>query len=355
MAVTMYMGKPLSGTKPSVAIDLYDSSLSNLAPSYLTHKLNEKLMLGLTNRSGSLSVIENGVVMTYDDGGKEVLIAVNENKFVTEIYDKYGQLLETVTTTVSGKDGKDIRTEVKTAGSVNGIVNFADATWDEIGVMLRRHYTGIIDLSEYWNVGDKKAVSFGAMSASGVGESHAAITQYVSIIGFNHDDLTNGGKAAITLQLTNSIGTAGYMHHSSTNVGGWADCNRRTWCNDIFYRSIEEGLRNLIKPVDKMTSNGNKNSQLRMTSDKCFLLSESEIFGDAISASFVGEGNQYVYFYNPENRKKKQSDIVTGHDIWWTRSPSSNSATQYAYTESDGDIATGDANSNYRIIPAFCI
>ena len=355
MAVTMYMGKPLSGTKPNVAIDLYDSSLSNLAPSYLTHKLNEKIMNGLTDKSGTTTIEDNKITVSYDDGTKETLEIKSEYSFVTKAYDKYGQLLKTVNTTVDSKNGNKIRTDVKMAGSVNGIVDFATATWEEISVMLKRHYTGIIDLSQYWNIGDTKKVKFNAMPASGVGESHQAVTQYVTIIGFNHDDVTNGGKAAITLQLSNSIGTAGYMHHSSSNVGGWADSKRRDWCNDVFFNAIDPELRNLIRPVDKVTSVGSKSSQLRFTSDKCFLLSEAEIFGDNIGASFVGEGTQYPYFYNANNRKKKQNDNVVGYDIWWTRSPKTDSTTQYVYVESDGDAATGDANSNYRIVPAFCI
>ena len=41
MALAMYMDQVLSGEVPKVAIDLYDRSLANLAPSYLTHFKSE--------------------------------------------------------------------------------------------------------------------------------------------------------------------------------------------------------------------------------------------------------------------------------------------------------------------------
>jgi hypothetical protein len=356
MAVSMYMGEPLSGEVPSIAIDLYDRSLKNFAPAYLTHLLNQKIMNRINDKSCTyvLSSDKNTLTATYDDGSREVLVINDTNQYIVYSYSSDGELLEKVTTNYDEKSGK-IRTTVSTAGGVNGIVPFATATFSEIAVMLKRHYAGIIDLSEYWNVGDSKQISYTSIEANGVGESHVAATQYVNIIGFNHDDITGGGKAAVSLQFVNGIGNAGYMNKTATNVGGWRDSDRRTWANNAFYNALDPQLRALIKPVDKLSALGNKSSQMTITSDYVFFLSESELVGTGVTQSYANEGNQYTYYQAAANRKKSQSDLVTGYDNWYTRSPAKANAKQFVYVESDGDLNVSDASTLYRLAPAFVL
>lgn len=356
MAVAMYKGEPLSGQIPNIAIDLFDKSLKNLAPSYLTNLLNEKIMRGLWAKAGTTVVSNdnNTITCTYDDGSKEVLVKTGENVYTVTTYDKDGNILQRVVNTVDLSTGK-IRTDVSTAGMVNGIVPFASASWDEIAIMMKRHYAGVIDIADYWNIGDTKLIHFNTMEAQYVGENHGASTQLATIIGFNHDDLTNGGKAAVTIQFMNSVGNAGYIHGSATNAGGWRDSARRKWCNHTFYGALDTKLQALIKPVDKMCSLGRMSTQLAAASDKVFLLSESEVVGFNPEFAVGNEGVQYPYFQGSNRRSKKQTDNSVGFDNWFTRSPAIANPTQYVYFESDGEANTGDASNQYRIVPAFCI
>ncbi len=84
------------------------------------------------------------------------------------------------------------------------IVMFADGTDEEIGAMLEAHYNGIINIGDYWKVGDTRAIHLNAMNATTGGEAHAAQNITMVIIGIEHDNLVtpiNGKtKAAITLQ-----------------------------------------------------------------------------------------------------------------------------------------------------------
>lgn len=356
MALPMYMGEPLSGDVPSIAIDLYDRSLKNFAPSYLTHLLNQKIMGRLNDKSCTFtySSDRNTVTALYDDGSKEILTKTGTNSYRCSYWSADGECLETVNTTYEEAAGQ-IRTSVGVAGQVNGIIPFADATFEEIAIMLKRHYAGIINLAEYWNVGDTKKITYTAMPAAGVGETHNSANQTITIIGFNHDDLTGGGKAAVTLQFVNGIGNAGYLHRTASNIGGWRDSARRTWMENVFIGSLDERLQAMIKPVDKLCSIGNRSNQLLSTSDRAFLVSESEIMGRAVTQGVLNEGEQYAYFKNAQNRRKKQNDSVSGHDNWWTRTPAKANASQYVYVESDGDIHISDASSAYRIVPAFCL
>ena len=54
------------------------------------------------------------------------------------------------------------------------IVTWAGGTDEEIVKMVAAADAGLINLSDYWVVGDTRTVQLSAMSATGVGESHEA-------------------------------------------------------------------------------------------------------------------------------------------------------------------------------------
>ena len=176
------------------------------------------------------------------------------------------------------------------------IVTFADGTDAEIEKMIEAHYAGKINISDYWAVGDKRTIHHNAMDATGVSESHRANDYVYVIIGIEHDDLVtaiNGKtKAAITIQTermlyldtTTEYNTSydkshecGCINNSSTNSGGWEDCERRTWCNNVYKKCLPTYIQNMMKQVKKLTSVGNRSSTIKTSNDYAFLPSEIEI------------------------------------------------------------------------------
>lgn len=248
------------------------------------------------------------------------------------------------------------------------IVTFADGTDAEITKMIEAHYAGKINIGDYWAVGDKRTIHHNAMSATGVSESHKANDYAYVIIGIEHDDLVtpiNGKtKAAITIQTermlyldtttkyNSSYDTShecGYMNSSRTNDGGWQDCERRIWCNEVYKKCLPTYIQNMMKQVKKKTSGGSSN-------DYAFLPSEIEIFGST-TYSFAGEGKQYQYFKNATaNRYKKPrhgSDYVSGY--YWERSPFSSGSNSFCRVSLDGGAGTGDASDTFGVVPCLCI
>lgn len=248
------------------------------------------------------------------------------------------------------------------------IVTFADGTDAEITKMIEAHYAGKINIGDYWAVGDKRTIHHNAMSATGVSESHKANDYAYVIIGIEHDDLVtpiNGKtKAAITIQTermlyldtttkyNSSYDTShecGYMNSSRTNDGGWQDCERRIWCNEVYKKCLPTYIQNMMKQVKKKTSGGSSN-------DYAFLPSEIEIFGST-TYSFAGEGKQYQYFKNATaNRYKKPrhgSDYVSGY--YWERSPFSSGSNSFCRVNLDGGAGTGDASDTFGVVPCLCI
>ena len=233
---------------------------------------------------------------------------------------------------------------------------FPSLSWEEIGKMCDAYYNGkILDLSQYWSVGDTKSISMAAMSATGVGESHSVQTRDICIIDFAHDNLTTAisgtTKAAITLELVDCLNTAGYMNSTNTNKTGWTSSARRTWCNDIFYNALPSDLRSLVKPVDKLASAGNKSAIINIDSDKCWFPSEIEVF-DIISYSKPGEGSQYSYYTTTANRIKKVNGSTYN---WWLRSPYGSGSTSFVIGMSGGSANYTEASYGRGLAPAFCI
>lgn len=127
------------------------------------------------------------------------------------------------------------------------------------------------------------------MEATGVGEAHRAQTVQLVIGDFDHDDLEtpiNGHtKAAVTLlqkdclmdasnasKPVNGINNSehGYMNSTGTNVGGWKDCARRTWCNNVYYNALPNIWQSMVKTVNKKTSAGNQQETIETVQDKVF-------------------------------------------------------------------------------------
>lgn len=254
------------------------------------------------------------------------------------------------------------------------IVTFADGTDDEIAAMIQAHYDNKINIADYWAVGDKRKVNLSAMSATGVGESHRAQTVEMAIADFEHDNLAtaiNGHiKAAITLTQVDCLMDAsnasnpvngssnsenGYMNSSSTNSGGWTNCARRTWCNNVYFNALPFTLRNTVKAVNKKTSAGSQSSTINTTTDKVFLLSESEIYGST-TYSKSDEGSQYEYYKTTANRYKmpKWSSSSSSH-IYWQRSSDSGSSSNFCSVYYGGRADYNSASSTLGCAPCLCI
>ena len=256
------------------------------------------------------------------------------------------------------------------------IVTFEDGTDKEIAKMIQAHYDDKINIADYWAVGDMRSVSLSAMEATGVGESHRAQTVQFVIGDFEHDDLVtsiNGHtKAAITLLQKDCLmdatsasnvnnGSAdterGYMNSTNTNVGGWKSCDRRTWCNNVYYNALPSAWQSIVKTVNKKSSTGGGSSSgTETTQDKIFLASEIEINGST-TYSVSGEGTQYQYYKNAKANRYKMPKYDSSYvsQIYWKRSPTKGSYENFCAVRHDGDAGIGHASNACGVAPCLCI
>lgn len=256
------------------------------------------------------------------------------------------------------------------------IVTFANGTDEEILAMVQAHYANKINISDYWAVGDTRSVALSAMSATGVGESHRAQTVQFVIGGFNHDDLTtpiNGHtKAAVTLLQKDCLMDAsnasnpvngggnkenGYMNSTDTNAGGWKNCARRTWCNNVFFASLPSAWQNMVKTVNKKSgTGGGSNSGTEVTADKIFLPAEIEVFGST-TYSVAGEGTQYQYYKNATANRYKMPKWFSSavSSVYRERSPYGDNASFFCIVDVRGSADGKSANAAGGVATCLCI
>ena len=222
--------------------------------------------------------------------------------------------------------------------------SWSEASDEEVAEYLQKHYAGEINLHEIWNIGDTRTVHLSAMPATGVGESHAEQDVEFQIVNAGGKELVDGRECAFIVQLkdllTNNSNQAenGYINSTATNVGGWKECARRAWCNNVFRAALPEAMRNLFKLHKNKTSQGNKLKTLDETEDYFALPCAYNILGrfDSDVGYWTASSNEdpirWAYYITYGNDKKYKRGNSSGNGLsWWTRSPFTNDEASFCY------------------------
>lgn len=172
------------------------------------------------------------------------------------------------------------------------------------------------------------------------------------IIGFNHDNLTSGGKAGITFQMVDCLNTTYNMESSNINTNGWLNCAmRKTHLRTTIWGQLESSLKSVIKTVNKLASAGNQSATIQTAQDTLFLLSEVEIFGK-VTYSKAGEGSQYAYYAAGNSTIKKVNGSA---NYWWERSPCGSNANRFCIVTSPGSADDSNASYTFGVSFGFCV
>ena len=157
--------------------------------------------------------------------------------------------------------------------------SFEKASWSDIAALSE---SGSAD--KYFSVGDEKTISLTT------GEQVTFV-----ILGFDHDDLTSGGKAGMTIGMKNLLATTYRMNATGTNAGGWDESEMRTSTMATLLSQLPSDLQGVIKQVNKKATAGSQSTSITTSADKLWLLAEVEVDGTT-SAGYADEGEQYEYW-----------------------------------------------------------
>lgn len=269
------------------------------------------------------------------------------------------------TVTVSYAENGVTKTATFTISVSVKIVTWAGGTDEEVANMVEAADAGVINLADYWAVGDERQVTLSAMSATGVGESHAEQTVTFVLMNASGKTLANATPSGRTecsfiVGMKNGFangtsGEYGYMNSSNTNSGGWEASARRTWCNDVFRNAIPSALRDIFKQHLNVTASGSSTATTTST-DYFALPAEKEVFGSVTYANSTAEANltQFEYYKTSSNRIKKAGDSGSA-DRWWERSPFSGTSAGFCYVYADGSADINNASFTYLLAPFGCI
>lgn len=212
----------------------------------------------------------------------------------------------------------------------------ANATWAQIKAVAD---AGLA--SEYWAVGDTKDIVVS-------GE-----TLTMEIVGFDHDDLPNGGKAGITFGTKNLMANERTMNSTNTNVDGFTGTDMYAWLQGELFSSLPSDLQSVIETVNKKTSAGNMSDTINTNAMKIFLFSEVELFGSVIESK-IGEGSLYSHFSIASNRVKYSN--VSGYVYeWWERSPAAYNAASFCSVSEGGGANASGPTYSMGVCFGFCV
>ena len=239
------------------------------------------------------------------------------------------------------------------ANALPKIVSWADGTDEEVAAMVAAADAGKLNLSDYWHEGDERTVHLSAMSATGVGETHAAQDVVMVLSDPGHFTLASGKPCNFVVLQKDCLKETGYMNSYSTNNGGWNGCPRRTWCNSVYRNAIPSGLRGIFKQFTTYAANGTGSTSVA-SSDYFALFSEKEVFGSTTYANSSAESQntQLKWFKTSSNRIKKLNGSKYG---WWERSPYSGYLNRFCRVANGGLADWSYVDDGYGLAPFGCI
>lgn len=189
--------------------------------------------------------------------------------------------------------------------------------------------------------------------------SSGTVTADIEIIGHNHDNLADGsGKARLTFFCADLPQILHKMNTPSTNDGGYEASEMREFLNGELFDALPEQLKNIIKPVYKISDGGASNQALVTTIDKCWLASCDEIGLTTYGNSLSGQGELYSEIFSSDRDSRKKyitDDTSTGG--YWTRTSyytKNNSSMFWRVTNSGGGYSDIAFNAFY-VTFGFCI
>ena len=255
------------------------------------------------------------------------------------------------------------------------VTSFASATDADLATLINLADEGTIDLYEDlgWRVGDERAVTIGAIDATGtfdgvawtVGESQAEQAATLVLMDHGSYDLVtpvlgkDGNartKCSFVVGLKNALTTNGYMNPSNTNAGSWESSKRREWCNGGFRGAIPEAIRGIFKKFKTKTAKEYNAAETRQTEDYFALPAEKEIFGSRTysNTTEAGELSQFEYYETAANRIKKNGDSGSAY-YWWERSPYASNAARFCAVNTNGGATANSASTASGLAPFGCL
>lgn len=154
------------------------------------------------------------------------------------------------------------------------------------------------------------------------------------------------------------------MNDTNTNVGGWRDSLARNYINTTIYNDLPTELKNSIIDTTVVSGYGSSDSSNFTTTDKLYLLSRQEVYGDNSTYDTSSLLTRQLDYYKKlgittsNYSKASKAYYATGNGSgWWLRSASYSSNSSFASVGFMGSASSSTAtdSNNTSVSPAFRI
>ena len=214
-----------------------------------------------------------------------------------------------------------------------------DATWAQIQAAVQNG-----TLSQFANVGDNKTITL---------TTNETLTLQLARI--NDGTGTAGtyypahSADFISVELMNGTHV---MNSTATNVGGWNNCEMRTYLNETVYPTLPGELKATIINKTHMYTAGNMSHDLVSATDKLWLPTTYEMFGENSQYYLDDADHNIHYSIFPDNasRIKYRKAAPTSARYWWLSSPGVNSSINFAYVSNGGSRDANYANDSNGVV-----
>ena len=231
---------------------------------------------------------------------------------------------------------------------------FSEDSWETISEMIR---TGKAE--GRYNVGDTKEVTVegytnGDEQTFTVRIANMSTPEECNSEGFSQT------ACGFVVEFVDVI-TKHVMNSTSTNVGGWPASELYSFVNDTIYNALPSELRNIIIDTYTVSSHGKNDSSNFTSTDKLYLFSTKELYGEnALYDTVEAETRQLDYYKNNGVTEDNYSGAIKMYEgnasWWWLRSASSYGSNGfYPVNSSYGDWISVDATNTNEVAPAFRI
>lgn len=249
------------------------------------------------------------------------------------------------------------------SSKVDGIVTWKDGTDAQIAKMIQMADAGLIDLSDYWSIGDERTVHLNAMTADNNAFTSNIPAQDVTLVLMNEgypDVIINGttySNAGVhyVIGQKDCLSVGGRMNSTASNSGSWNDSKMWTSLNTTYLQAFPTTFyRDVLKVGRVATTKTYNGTDLQQVGARVALFAEKEIFGERTysNATEAAALTQIEYYKTAANLIKQ----VNGSNYsWWERSPYSSDGSYFCNVTSNGSAGGSNASSTRGIAPMMFI
>ena len=155
-------------------------------------------------------------------------------------------------------------------------------------------------------------------------------------------------RASMSFVANNLLEDRGYwMNSTNTNAGGWDQSAMRAFCNGRLFKALPPVWQSMVKKVKINASAGNQSTEIVVSEDSIYLLSNREV-GGYTTEPYASEGEQISWFTtlqgNADHSRLKFKKYTVSNDAIFFRATSDPSAIAENNVK-PGDIWVNGSNS----------